>query len=190
MSWANIKFVFVLYGCDLLTSQSLFVCQSFRGHVETNSMLPLLPSHLPLTHWCLPGASGPRLWLWLSVGETLLPSSAVCYRQGHTVWLQTHLPSSTSPDFCPLNVPCIMSHSSSTAVRVCCCVQKCGEWPLDFSVLVSVAVYNFLVNLVCNLHFQIVLKFLLIYTHLVDSLIHCERSWTDCIGAAFVQQVV
>lgn len=62
----------------------------FGGHVETNSM-PCLPSHLSLTHWCLPVASGLRLWLWLSVGETLLPSSAVCYRQGHTVWLQTHL---------------------------------------------------------------------------------------------------
>lgn len=79
----------------------LFVCVrvGFRGHVETNSMLPPVPSHLPLTHWCLPGASGLRLWLWLSEGETVLHSSAVCCRQGHTVWLQTHLPSSTSPDF-------------------------------------------------------------------------------------------
>lgn len=64
--------------------------------------------------------------LWLSVGETLLPSSAVYYRQGHTVCLQTHPPSSRSPDFCPLNVTCIMSRCSSLAVRVCCCsVQKC-----------------------------------------------------------------
>lgn len=112
-----------------------YVCVrvGFRGHEETNSMLPPLPSHLSLTHWCLPGALGPRLWLWLSVGETLLPSSAVCYRQGHTVWLQTHLPSSASPDFCPLNVPCIMSHCSSI---------ECGPCPLDFTVCDGISTWK------------------------------------------------
>lgn len=94
------------------------MCPLKQALTHTNSIPPTLVSQLLLTHWCLPRASGPRPWSWLSEGETLLHSSAVCCRQGQTVWLRTCLPCSRSPDFCPLNVPCIMSHSSSEVVRV------------------------------------------------------------------------
>lgn len=93
---------------------------------QTVCYLPSPHTSLSLTGVFLEPRGPRRPWLWLSVGETLLPSSAVCYRQGHTVWLQTHLTSSTSPDFCPLNVPCITSHCSSIAV---------GLWRVSFWIL-------------------------------------------------------
>lgn len=63
--WINKQIQILILDVTCFAVNFLFVCVrvGFRGHVETNSLFPPFPSHLPLTHWCLPGASG--LWLWL-----------------------------------------------------------------------------------------------------------------------------
>lgn len=87
--------------------------------LETNSMLPLVPSQLPLSHWCLHGASGPRLWLWSRDTPSLIRSLLQTRTRSLTADTSTlqHKSWFLSAKCALYHEPLVFSSGSSTLLR-------------------------------------------------------------------------
>lgn len=117
-------------------------------------MLPPIPSHLSLTHWCLPGASGAEAMVVIEWGrDTPILISSLLQTRTHSLTAVTSTLQHKSWFLSAKNVPRIMSQCSSIAVSVESVLWILLGWLSQHK--------NILINLVGNLDVQMLIKLLL-----------------------------